>query len=57
MNDRVTIVALGDSTTAGTPGFAQPGRVRRRRAAATEQCQYAYWLMQAHPEWACATAG
>jgi len=44
------IVALGDSTTAGTPGFLSPveappdGRGDRTS-------QYAYWLMQAHPEW------
>jgi lysophospholipase L1-like esterase len=44
------IVALGDSTTAGTPGFLSPieappdGRGDRTS-------QYAHWLMQAHPEW------
>lgn len=46
----VTIVALGDSTTAGTPGFTSPleappdgdGDVRS---------QYAYWLAIRHPDW------
>lgn len=46
----IRIVALGDSTTAGTPGFLSPleappdgrGDVRS---------QYAYWLMQARPDW------
>jgi len=45
-----TIVALGDSTTAGTPGFRSPieappdgdGDVRS---------QFAWWLMQADPQW------
>jgi acyl-CoA thioesterase-1 len=44
------IVALGDSTTAGTPLFLSPleappdGRGDARS-------QFAYWLMAAHPEW------
>ena len=45
-----TIVALGDSTTAGTPGFLSPieappdgvGEVRS---------QFAWWMMQAEPGW------
>jgi acyl-CoA thioesterase I len=47
---RVPIVALGDSTTAGTPGWRSPldappaGR-------GDEQSQYGYWLIRAHPEW------
>jgi lysophospholipase L1-like esterase len=47
---RVRIVAMGDSTTAGTPGFASPleappsGRGDRTS-------QFGYWLEQAHPEW------
>ena len=44
----MTIVALGDSTTAGTPAVADRSaaeRIRQRRS------QYAYWLMQAHPDW------
>jgi len=51
-----TIVALGDSTTAGTPGFLSPleappdgrGDVRS---------QYVWWLMQAHPEWTVLNRG
>ena len=46
----IRIVALGDSTTAGTPGFQSPlesppdgrGDVRS---------QYAWWLMRARPGW------
>ena len=48
--ERVRIVCLGDSTTAGTPGFLSPieappdgeGDVRS---------QYAYWMAKSHPEW------
>ena len=41
---------MGDSTTAGTPGWqsrieAPPG------GAGDETSQYAWWLMQAHPGW------
>ncbi len=44
------IVGMGDSTTAGTPGFLSPveappaGRGNR-------ESQYCYWMMMAHPEW------
>jgi lysophospholipase L1-like esterase len=50
MSEVTRIVALGDSTTAGTPGFLSPleappsGRGDRTS-------QYAYWLMQTHPAW------
>ena len=46
----IRIVALGDSTTAGTPGFLSPleSPPSGRGDVAS---QYAYWLMQAHPEW------
>jgi lysophospholipase L1-like esterase len=45
-----TIVALGDSTTAGTPGFASPLEAPPDGAGNPES-QYAYWLMRAHPDW------
>jgi len=45
-----TIVALGDSTTAGTPGFQSPIEAPPDgRGDVTSQ--YAYWLMNTHPEW------
>jgi lysophospholipase L1-like esterase len=48
--ERITIVAMGDSTTAGTPGWKS--RVEMPPAGAgDETSQYAYWLMRAHPEW------
>jgi lysophospholipase L1-like esterase len=44
------VVALGDSTTAGTPGFVSP-REAPPDGRGDAKSQYAYWLMQAHPEW------
>jgi len=45
-----TIVALGDSTTAGTPGFRSPIEAPPD-GAGDVRSQYAWWLMQARPEW------
>ena len=51
MNDgRIRIVALGDSTTAGTPGW-KSGIELPPVGGGDETSQYAYWLMRAHPEW------
>lgn len=44
------IVAIGDSTTAGTPGFLSPLEAPPD-GRGDETSQYAYWLMRAHPEW------
>ena len=44
------IVALGDSTTAGTPGWRSPLEAPPA-GSGDAQSQYSYWLMQAHPEW------
>jgi lysophospholipase L1-like esterase len=46
----ITIVALGDSTTAGTPAFKSPIEAPPDGAGNVES-QYAYWLMHAHPDW------
>jgi lysophospholipase L1-like esterase len=46
----VIIVALGDSTTAGTPGFKSPLEAPPD-GAGDETSQYAYWLMRARPGW------
>jgi lysophospholipase L1-like esterase len=47
---KVTIVAMGDSTTAGTPGWKS--RVEQPPAGGgDETSQYAYWLMQTQPHW------
>jgi len=46
----ITIVALGDSTTAGTPAFKSPIEAPPSGAGNVES-QYAHWLMQVHPDW------
>jgi len=46
----ITIVALGDSTTAGTPAFKSPIEAPPNGSGNVES-QYAYWLMQARPDW------
>lgn len=47
---RVRIVAMGDSTTAGTPAFKSP-RESPPNGEGDVTSQYAYWLMKAHPDW------
>ena len=44
------IAALGDSTTAGTPGFRSP-REAPPGGKGNEESQYAYWIMKEHPAW------
>ncbi|HUF46851.1 MAG TPA: GDSL-type esterase/lipase family protein [Vicinamibacterales bacterium] len=46
----LTIVALGDSTTAGTPGFLSPIETPPD-GAGDVLSQYAHWLTAAHPDW------
>ena len=53
---RVRIVAMGDSTTAGTPAFKSP-REAPPKGSGDETSQYAYWLMRAHPEWEVVNQG
>jgi lysophospholipase L1-like esterase len=48
--DRIRIVALGDSTTAGTPAFLSPVEAPPD-GRGDETSQYAYWLMKTHPDW------
>jgi lysophospholipase L1-like esterase len=44
------VVALGDSTTAGTPAYLSPVEAPPNgRGDVTSQ--YAHWLMQRHPDW------
>jgi lysophospholipase L1-like esterase len=46
----IRIVGLGDSTTAGTPGFLSP--IEAPPSGSGDQTsQYAWWLMQARPGW------
>jgi lysophospholipase L1-like esterase len=44
------IVALGDSTTAGTPAFLSPIEAPPN-GRGDETSQYSYWLMKAEPDW------
>jgi lysophospholipase L1-like esterase len=46
----LTIVALGDSTTAGTPGFKSPIEAPPDGTGNPES-QYSYWLSRAHADW------
>jgi lysophospholipase L1-like esterase len=46
----IRIVAMGDSTTAGTPGWKSPVEAPPA-GSGDETSQYSYWLMKAHPEW------
>lgn len=50
------IVAMGDSTTAGTPAFRSPIEAPPG-GRGDEKSQYAYWLMQSHPEWTVLNRG
>ncbi len=44
------IVGIGDSTTAGAPGFRSPIEAPPE-GQGNEQSQYAYWMMRRHPDW------
>ena len=46
----ISIVAIGDSTTAGTPAFKSPIEAPPNGSGNVES-QYAYGLMQAHKDW------
>jgi lysophospholipase L1-like esterase len=46
----IKIVGLGDSTTAGTPGFLSPIE-SPPDGAGDDKSQYEYWLMRGHRDW------
>ncbi len=50
MTGKVRIVAIGDSTTAGTPAFLSPIEAPPD-GRGDPQSQYPYWLMKTHPGW------
>ena len=52
----ITIVALGDSTTAGTPQFKSPIEAPPD-GDGNRESQFAYWLMQRHPGWTVLNRG
>lgn len=47
---------MGDSTTAGTPGFRSPLEAPPNGGGNPES-QYAFWMMRAHPEWTVLNRG
>jgi lysophospholipase L1-like esterase len=53
---KLRIVGLGDSTTAGTPGFLSPLEAPPEGRGNPES-QYAYWMMKKHPEWTVLNRG
>ncbi len=53
---RLKIVGLGDSTTAGTPGFMSPLEAPPDGRGNVES-QYAYWMMKLHPGWVVLNRG
>ena len=56
MAKNVIIVAMGDSTTAGTPGFLSPIEAPPT-GAGDAKSQYCYWMTQVHPEWTVLNRG
>jgi lysophospholipase L1-like esterase len=53
---QLMVVALGDSTTAGTPAFLSPLEAPPD-GRGDPKSQYAYWLMKARPEWTALNRG
>ena len=51
-----TIIALGDSTTAGSPAFKSPIEAPPDGSGNVES-QYAYWLTKRHPDWRALNRG
>ena len=56
MPPTTTIVALGDSTTAGTPAFKSPIEAPPN-GSGDEHSQFAYWLMQTRADWTVLNRG
>jgi lysophospholipase L1-like esterase len=56
MIPQIRIVAMGDSTTAGTPAWKSPLEAPPN-GQGDETSQYAYWLMKAHPDWVVLNRG
>ena len=52
----LVVVALGDSTTAGTPAFRSPLEAPPE-GSGDPQSQYSYWLMRARPDWKALNRG
>jgi lysophospholipase L1-like esterase len=56
MGTGLRIAALGDSTSAGTPGFRSPLEAPPAGRGDPES-QYGYWMMKRHPEWTVLNKG
>jgi len=50
VSEKITVLAIGDSTTAGTPAFRSPAEVPPN-GSGNEKSQYAYWIIQKHSHW------
>ena len=53
---QLRIVGLGDSTTAGTPGFLSPLEAPPNSRGDPES-QYSYWMMKVHSDWTVLNRG
>lgn len=53
---KLLVVGLGDSTTAGTPGFRSPIEAPPS-GRGDPRSQYSYWMTQLHPEWTVLNRG
>jgi len=53
---KLRVVAVGDSTTAGTPGFLSPLE-SPPKGLGNPESQYAYWMSVIHPEWTVLNRG
>jgi acyl-CoA thioesterase-1 len=53
---KLRVVGLGDSTTAGTPGFLSPLE-SSPGGKGDIQSQYSYWIMRHHPDWSVLNKG
>jgi lysophospholipase L1-like esterase len=53
---QISIVALGDSTTAGTPAFKSPVEAPPH-GEGNRESQFAHWLMRQHPDWTVLNRG
>jgi lysophospholipase L1-like esterase len=49
-DEKLRLIALGDSTTAGTPGFRSPLE-SPPEGSGDIKSQYTYWIKKSHPDW------
>lgn len=55
-SDKFRIIALGDSTTAGTPLYQSPSEFPPHGRGDNKN-QFVYWLQSKHPDWEVLNAG